>query len=91
MIGCKAFASSSPEDPTREYNYNNPTRPLNLYCESSFEFIDCRGITMVGCSSVASDEGILWHAKSRGAFGLTVVGHTDERVTKSLITVAESI
>ncbi|EOH52422.1 hypothetical protein UA3_02548 [Enterococcus faecium EnGen0263] len=46
---------------------------------------------MVGCSSVASDEGILWHAKSRGAFGLTVVGHTDERVTKSLITVAESI
>lgn len=46
---------------------------------------------MVGCSSVASDEGILWHAKSRGAFGLTVVGHTDERVTKSLITIAESI
>ncbi|MGG5357922.1 MULTISPECIES: hypothetical protein [unclassified Enterococcus] len=91
LIGCKAFASSSPENPTQEYNYNDPTKPLNLYYGRSFEFVDCRGITMVGCSSVAGDEGIAWRAKTRGAFGLTIVGHTDERVTKSLVTAAEPI
>lgn len=77
LINCKAFASKGQND-------------IFDYLGTAFSFTDCRGINLVGCSSAFSETGIDWSAKNRGASGLTVSGHTDERVTTCLKTSSQN-
>lgn len=71
LIGCKAFANRSNSVPANA-NYREGT---------GFRFIDCRGITMTGCSVAFADTAIEFIAETRPAAGLTVVGQTNEAIT----------
>lgn len=70
LIGCKGFGNRANTE-----ELINPN--LNSTC---FSFIDCRGVTMTGCSSAFSKTGIEFIAYTRSAIGLTVIGQTNEKI-----------
>lgn len=70
LINCKGFGSMQPVDLTETKADCHP-----------FEFVDCRGITMLGCSSAFSKKhGIRIRTATRPSAGFFIYGHTYETI-----------
>jgi hypothetical protein len=70
FVNCKGFGSQQPVDATE----------TKADCHT-FEFVDCRGITMIGCSSAFSKKhGIRIRTATRPSAGIFIYGHTYETI-----------
>jgi hypothetical protein len=70
FINCKGFGAAQPVDNTE----------TKADCHT-FEFVDCRGITLTGCSSAFSKQhGIRIRTATRPSAGIFIYGHTYETI-----------
>lgn len=77
LINCKSFGSMQP--------VGGAETKANCF---TFEFADCRGIVMTGCSSAFSKKhGIRVAAATRASSGFFISGHTYETINGCLIVV----
>ncbi|WP_088810344.1 MULTISPECIES: glycosyl hydrolase family 28-related protein [unclassified Listeria] len=77
LIGCKGFANHP----------NDMIEPNIPRIGTAFEYEDCRGVNMAGCSAAFANTAISFKAVTREAIGLTVSAQTNERITgNALIT-----
>ncbi|MBC1499185.1 hypothetical protein HB943_01130 [Listeria weihenstephanensis] len=70
LIGCKAFANKA----------NTKLDKVSELSSTGFQFVDCRGVTMTGCSAAFAHNAIVFTANTRNAIGLTVMGQTNESI-----------
>ncbi|EMG27177.1 hypothetical protein X560_0951 [Listeria fleischmannii 1991] len=72
LIGCKGFANPP---------LSEPALPGSIRQGVAFDFKDCRGVTLTGCSAGFAHTAISFTAETRSVVGLTIIGQTNEAIT----------
>lgn len=75
LIGCKAFGNKA----------NTKLEDSSELSSKGFQFTDCRGVTMTGCSAAFAHTAIEFTAKTRNAIGFTVTGQTNESILREAL------